>query len=38
MKNASEVTIPVSDVFWAGTFFPPGSVVESETIIMIRQG
>jgi Flp pilus assembly protein TadG len=33
-----KVSIPMSDVYWAGTFFLSGSTVESETVVMLRQG
>jgi Flp pilus assembly protein TadG len=33
-----KVGIPMSYVNWAGTFFLSGSTVESETVVMLRQG
>jgi hypothetical protein len=33
-----KVGIPVSQIFWAGTFFLSGSTLESETVYMLRQG
>jgi Flp pilus assembly protein TadG len=33
-----KVTVPVSQVFWAATFFIPAQDVESETVVMLRQG
>jgi Flp pilus assembly protein TadG len=33
-----KVSVPVSQVYWAGTFFLPASDIESETIVMMRQG
>jgi Flp pilus assembly protein TadG len=32
-----KVGIPVSSISWCGTFFLPGSTVESETVYMMRQ-
>jgi Flp pilus assembly protein TadG len=33
-----KVSVPVSQVFWTTSFFLPASSVESETVIMMRQG
>jgi Flp pilus assembly protein TadG len=33
-----KVSVPVSAVFWGGTIFLPSSAIESETIVMMRQG
>jgi hypothetical protein len=33
-----KVSIPVSDVYWMGTYFLPGSDVESESVVMLKQG
>jgi Flp pilus assembly protein TadG len=33
-----KVSVPVSQVYWMTTFFVPSSDVESETVIMMRQG
>jgi Flp pilus assembly protein TadG len=37
-KISVKVAVPASAVFWAGTVFLSGSVVESETVVMMRQG
>jgi Flp pilus assembly protein TadG len=33
-----KVSIPISQVFWAGTVYLSGSTIDSETIVMMRQG
>jgi hypothetical protein len=33
-----KVSIPTSKVFWAGTFFLTNTSIESETVVMLRQG
>src|SRR5262249_48367580 len=33
-----KISVPVSQVFWLTTFFVTSSMVESETVIMLRQG
>jgi hypothetical protein len=33
-----KVSIPVSDFYWGGTFFLPGTDIESESVTMLKQG
>jgi Flp pilus assembly protein TadG len=33
-----KVSVPVSQVFWTTTFFLTSKMVESETVVMMRQG
>jgi Flp pilus assembly protein TadG len=33
-----KISVPDSQVFWVSTFFIPGNTVESETVVMMRQG
>jgi Flp pilus assembly protein TadG len=33
-----KVSIPTSKIFWAGTLFLTSSTIESETVVMLRQG
>jgi Flp pilus assembly protein TadG len=35
---SANVQVPVSDVFWGTSFFLPLTTMESETILMMRQG
>jgi Flp pilus assembly protein TadG len=37
-KVSVKVAIPVSQVFWVSTIFFSGTTVESETVVMMRQG
>jgi hypothetical protein len=37
-KVSVKVALPVSSFFWTSTFFLNSSSVESETIVMMRQG
>ncbi len=37
-KVSVKVGVPVSQVFWVSTLFISGSTVESETVVMMRQG
>jgi Flp pilus assembly protein TadG len=37
-KVSVQVSIPVSAVYWAGTIFLTNTEVESETVVMMRQG
>jgi hypothetical protein len=37
-KVSVKVSIPVSDIFWAGTFFLSGSTIESDYVAMMKQG
>jgi Flp pilus assembly protein TadG len=37
-KVSVKVAVPASNVFWVSTFFLTGSTVESETVVMMRQG
>ncbi len=36
-KISVKVSIPVSQIYWAGTIFLSAATVESETIVMMRQ-
>jgi Flp pilus assembly protein TadG len=36
-KVSVQVTVPVSAIFWGGTTILSGTVIESETILMMRQ-
>jgi Flp pilus assembly protein TadG len=35
---AVNVKVPVADLFWGTSFFMPTTVLESETMVMMRQG
>lgn len=37
-KVSVKVSVPASKVFWVSTFFIAGTVVESQTVTMLRQG
>src|SRR5262245_39873573 len=37
-KVSVKIAVPVSQVFWVSTFFVTASSVESETVVMYRQG
>jgi Flp pilus assembly protein TadG len=37
-KVSVRVSVPVSQVFWVSTIFVSGSTIESETVVMMRQG
>lgn len=37
-KISVKVSVPVSNVFWISTFFLTSSMIESETVSMMRQG
>jgi Flp pilus assembly protein TadG len=37
-KISVKVSVPVSSVFWTTTFFLTATEVESETVVMMRQG
>jgi hypothetical protein len=37
-KVSVQVSVPVSAVFWGGTILLTGQTIESETVVMMRQG
>jgi Flp pilus assembly protein TadG len=37
-KISIKVSVPVSQVYWTTTFFLPPNDIESETVVMLRQG
>lgn len=37
-KISVQVSVPVSQVFWTTTFFLKAQTIESETVVMMRQG
>ena len=37
-KISIKVSVPASQVFWLTTYWVKGSMVESETVVMVRQG